>query len=211
MTLSIKEKIKENPFLKKLAIYLLMPKNQNRPRWWVRNLWNPFKHKRGKNAVIRWKARLDVIPYNKFDVGDNSIVEDFSVINNQVGDVIIGKRSLIGISSIIIGPVQMGNDIMLAQHVVISGLNHGYRDVTKSISEHKVTTGKIIIEDEVWIGANSVITAGITIGKHSIVAAGSVVTKSVPPYTIVGGNPAKKIKQYNAETQRWERFVSTNI
>lgn len=56
------------------------------------------------------------------------------------------------------------------------------------------TKGAIIIEDEVWLGANSIILSGVTIGKGAIVAAGSVVTKDVPPYTIVGGNPAKFIK-----------------
>lgn len=56
------------------------------------------------------------------------------------------------------------------------------------------TKGAVIIEDEVWLGANSIILSGVTIGKGAIVAAGSVVTKDVPPYTIVGGNPAKFIK-----------------
>lgn len=55
------------------------------------------------------------------------------------------------------------------------------------------TKGPIIIEDEVWIGCNAIILSGITIGKGAIVAAGSVVTKDVKPYTIVGGNPAKFI------------------
>jgi len=57
----------------------------------------------------------------------------------------------------------------------------------------------------VWIGANAVVVAGITIGTHSIVAAGSVVTKDVPDFTIVGGNPAKILKQYNGDTKEWER------
>jgi len=63
----------------------------------------------------------------------------------------------------------------------------------------------IIIEDECWIGANAVITAGVTIGKHSVIAAGSVVTKNIPPYSVAVGNPARVIKQYNFETKQWLR------
>jgi len=69
----------------------------------------------------------------------------------------------------------------------------------------KVETKPIVIEDQVWIGANAVVTAGVTVGKHSIVAAGCVVVKNVPPYAIVGGNPGRLLKQYNHETKVWER------
>ena len=79
---------------------------------------------------------------------------------------------------------------MLAQHVVMSGLNHQFEDINLPISQQPCTTAEIIIEDEAWIGANVVITSGTKIGKHAVVAAGSVVTKDVPPYSVVGGNPS---------------------
>jgi acetyltransferase-like isoleucine patch superfamily enzyme len=65
----------------------------------------------------------------------------------------------------------------------------------------------ITIQDEVWIGANAVILAGVCIGKHSVIAAGSIVTKDVPPYTVAGGNPARVLKSFNPETKQWERKV----
>ncbi|MDP2723610.1 MAG: acyltransferase [Bacteroidales bacterium] len=200
-------KIKSNPKLKKLALYLLMPKNQARPRLWVTLFINPFKHHKGKGSLIRHSVRMDVMPFNYFSLGDNSTIEDFSTINNGVGDVTIGNNVRIGLSNTLIGPITIGNDIMFAQNIVLSGLNHGYEDISLPISDQPVTTKPIIIQDEVWIGANAVITAGVTVGKHSIVAAGSVVVKSVPPYSIVGGNPAKLLKQYNQSTKSWERVL----
>lgn len=74
------------------------------------------------------------------------------------------------------------------------------------IRKQGVNVSPIVIEDECWIGANSILTAGVCIGKHSIVAGGSVVTKSVPPYSIVGGNPACIIKQYDFLQNKWVKI-----
>ena len=204
--MSIIEKIKANPKLKQLVLNAMMPKNQSRPRLWVKWFLNPFKHKKGKNSRICRHTRMDVMPFNNFVLGADSTIEDFCTVNNGVGDVLIGDRTRIGISNVLIGPITIGNDVMLAQNIVMSGLNHGYQDITIIPHKQPVTKNKIIIEDEVWIGANSVIIAGVTIGKHAVVAAGSVVTKNVPAYSVVGGNPAKVIKQYNPQTCVWERI-----
>ena len=147
------------------------------------------------------------MPWSKFSLGDASTIEDFSAVNNGVGDVIIGNRTRIGLSNTIIGPVTIGDDVRLAQNVVLSGLNHNYEGIESPIHEQGVSTKPIVIEAESWIGANVVIVPGVTIGKHSIVAAGSVVTKSMPPYSVIVGNPAKVLKQYNPETQLWEKTI----
>ena len=68
----------------------------------------------------------------------------------------------------------------------------------------QIITKSIVIEDDCWIAANAVITAGVTIGKHSVVAAGAVVTKNVLPYSVVVGNPAKMIKQYDFDEKIWK-------
>ncbi|MBN2614582.1 MAG: acyltransferase [Bacteroidales bacterium] len=203
--MGLKEKIKSNDRLKKFALWMLMPKNQARPRFWVQLFLNPFKHKRGKGSLIRRHTRMDVLPFNDFSLGSQSTIEDFSTINNGVGPVLIGDRTRIGMSNVLIGPVTVGNDVMFAQNIVLSGLNHGYEDISLPPSKQPVETKPIVVEDEVWIGANAVVTAGVTIGKHSIIAAGCVVVKDVPPYSIVGGNPGKIIKQYNPESGKWER------
>lgn len=208
--MSLKERIKSSERLKKTAQFMLIPRNRFRPRWWVRVFLNPFVHKKGKNAIFSRKARKDLFPFSPFELGANSLIEDFSVINNAVGRVIIGDRTLIGISSVIIGPVILGNDILIAQNVVISGQNHGYTDANVPISKQKDVVKEIRIEDEAWLGANVVVVAGVTIGKHAIIAAGSVVTKDVPAFSIVAGNPARMIRKYNPTTKDWERIMNND-
>ena len=151
---------------------------------------------------------MDVLPSKRFEIGNYSMIEDFSTVNNGVGDVIIGDRSIIGIGNVIIGPVKIGNAVILAQNVAVSGLNHGYEDIQVPIRDQTVTTFPIIIEDDCWIGANAVVTAGVTIGKHCVIAAGSVVTKDIPPYSIAVGNPARVIKRYDFEKKEWVRIIN---
>ncbi len=203
--MGIAETIKSNKSLKKFVHYLLIPSGQARPRLWVKCFVNPFYHKRGKNSVIRRRTRIDVLPFNPFSLGEGSTIEDFSTINNGVGAVIIGNNSRIGIGNVVIGPVTVGNNVILAQNIVMSGLNHGYEDIHLPIHKQPVSTAPIFIEDDSWIGANAVVTAGVTIGKHCVVAAGAVVTKDIPPFSIAVGNPARVIKQYNKETGKWEK------
>ncbi|WP_257957473.1 acyltransferase [Parapedobacter tibetensis] len=199
------EYIKRNPGLKRLFLWMMIPANQQRPRIWVKWFINPFVHKKGKGALIRRRTRTDVFPYNAFSLGTHSVIEDFATINNGVGDVSIGARTIVGIGNVIIGPVSIGNDVMLAQHVVLSGLNHEYERVDVPPSKQAVERQMISIEDEVWVGANSVVTAGVTIGKHAIIGAGSIVTRDVPAFSVAVGNPAKVIKKYNEGTKLWER------
>ena len=204
--MGLKEKIKSNSKLKKIVHQSILISNQTRPRLWVKWFVNPFFHKKGKGACIRRRTRLDVVPWNQFELGAFSTIEDFSAINNGVGSVIIGERTKIGLSNTIIGPVTIGNDIRLAQNITLSGLNHNYEDINIPIHKQGVSTAPIHIDDNTWIGANVVVLAGVTVGKHSIVAAGSVVTKNIPPYSVAVGNPARIIKQYNFETNTWEKY-----
>src|ERR1700685_350798 len=176
--------IKSNPKIKKFVHWLLIPRGQARPRLWVRLFVNPFIHKKGRNTIIRYNTRMDLFPFKNFKIGSNSIVEDFATINNGVGDVYIGSNTGIGLSNVIIGPVKIGDYVMLAQNIVISGLNHGYQDVKVPPRLQKVITKQITIEDNVWIAANAVSPPGVTIGKHAVIGAGSVVTKDIPQYSL---------------------------
>ena len=190
----VRAKFKDNPKLKELIDWVIMNQVETRPRWFIRLLAPLYQH-RGKNSVIHRSARMDTPPYRKFSLGDYSVVESFACINNAVGDVIIGNHTRVGLHNTIIGPVKIGNNVNLAQGITVTALNHNFSDSNKRIDEQGVSTSPVIIEDDVWIGANAVVLPGVTIGNHCVVAAGAVVTKDVPPHSLVAGVPAKVIKQ----------------
>lgn len=167
-----------------------------RPRRWM-VLFRFLYMKRGKDSIIYQSVRKDITPFHPFTLGNYSVIEDYCCINNAVGEIQIGDRTRIGLHNTIIGPVRIGDDVNLAQGVVVSGLNHNYEDTLRTINEQGVTTSPIIIEDDVWIGANVVITAGVHIGKHSVIGAGSIVTKDIPSYSTAVGNPSRVIKRYD--------------
>ena len=190
----IRAKFKSNPSLKRMVDWLIMNQVETRPRWFIRLLAPLYQH-RGKHAVIHRSVRMDTPPYRKFYLGDYSVVESFACINNAVGDVIIGDHTRIGLHNTIIGPVTIGSHVNLAQGITITALNHNFSDAEKRIDEQGVNTTPVVIEDDIWIGANAVILPGVTIGQHSVVAAGAIVTKDVPPHSLVAGVPAKVIRQ----------------
>jgi acetyltransferase-like isoleucine patch superfamily enzyme len=138
---------------------------------------------------------MDTPPYRKFHLGAYSVIESFCCINNAVGDVIIGDHTRVGLHNTIIGPVTIGNHVNLAQGITVTALNHTFTDSDKRIDEQGVTTMPVHLEDDIWVGANATILPGVSIGQHSVVAAGAVVTKDVPPHSLVAGVPAKVIKQ----------------
>lgn len=189
----IRGKFKDSPRLKKLVDGLIMNPVQTRPRWYVRILAPLYQH-RGKHSKIHRSVRMDTPPYRQFSLGDYSVVESYSCINNAVGDVIIGDHTRVGLHNTVIGPVTIGNHVNLAQGITVTALNHNFADNNLRIDEQGVSTNLVTIGDDIWIGANAVILPGVTIGNHSVVAAGAVVTKDVPPHTLVGGVPAKIIK-----------------
>lgn len=205
--MNLKEKIKQYPRLKRIALSLIVHPVKTRPQWWI-GLFRFTYLKRGKGSVIYRSVRKDLVPFNRFSLGEKSVVESFSTLNNMVGDIIIGNHSRVGLGNTIIGPVTIGNNTNLAQNIIVSGLNHVFEDVGKTIAEQGVTTSPICIGDDVWIGANAVILAGVEIGTHSVVAAGTIVTRSVPSYSICAGNPGRIVKQYDFGKKEWVRISS---
>jgi acetyltransferase-like isoleucine patch superfamily enzyme len=191
---NLRRKLKDSPQLKRTLDWLIMNQRDARPRWYVRLL-APLYQQRGRGSKIYRSVRMDTPPYRRFALGRNSVVESFSCINNAVGDVVIGDYTRVGLHNTIIGPVTIGHHVNLAQGITVTALNHNFADITRRIDQQGVATSPVVIGNDVWIGANAVILPGVTIGSHVVVAAGAVVTKDVPANTLVGGVPAKVIKQ----------------
>ncbi len=121
--------------------------------------------------------------------------------------IVIGEGTWIGkrCSIASIEKVEIGKHVLFAGYVHITDHSHGYEDITQPIGPQTlITKGPVIIEDDCWLGFSCEILSGVHIGKHCVVAARAVVTKDVPPYSIVAGNPARIVKQYNFETEQWE-------
>lgn len=118
----------------------------------------------------------------------------------------IGEGTYIGHRSHImaIGEISIGKDVMIADGVYISDNLHGFEDVATRVQSQPLKHGQVTIEDEAWIGENVCVLPGVTIGKHSVIGSNSVVTKSIPSFSVAVGSPAKVIRQYNQASKQWE-------
>ncbi|MBE7535304.1 MAG: acyltransferase [Anaerolineales bacterium] len=93
------------------------------------------------------------------------------------------------------GGVQIGNHVMMSPRVGLHSENHNFDQLGTPMKDQGVVRNGIVIEDDCWLASGCVILSGVHLGRGSIVAAGAVVTKDVPPYSVVAGVPAKVIKQ----------------
>jgi acetyltransferase-like isoleucine patch superfamily enzyme len=163
-----------------------------------------FKHKIkiGRSMTIGDNVTINALSVHGVSVGnnvsilDNTIIECTGVLNHLGEGISIGDN--VGISQNcfiqVRGKVSIGNNVIFGPGVSIFSENHIFDDPNIPIAKQGVVREDVFIEDGSWIGAKATILSGVTVGKNSVVAAGSVVNKNVPPYTVVGGIPAKIIK-----------------
>lgn len=140
----------------------------------------------GSNSFVMHGAVLHVynfrdLPRAFIRIGRDSLVGEYSVLRGQ-------------------GGITIGDRVYLAPQVQILAVNHVYDDPARPMVEQGITCEGITIEDDVWIGAGAVITDGVTVGRGAVIAAGAVVTKDVPAHTVVGGVPARVLKQIDGQT-----------
>lgn len=162
------------------------------------------------------KNRVNGMQKERVQIGNQCLLGTTIILEGDTSKVKIGDRVYMGNSSIICkSSVSFGNDILVAWGVVFydhdsHSLDYRFRDqdvkqtyidyvnekgnYLKNKNWNVVNSLPIVIEDHAWIGAESMILKGVTIGKGAIVGARSVVTKDVPPFTVVAGNPAKVVK-----------------
>lgn len=123
-------------------------------------------------------------------------------------NIFLGDNVTIGVNSTFLASdakIIIKNNVLFGPHVFLITGNHRIDVLGKYICDVKEklpeNDADIVIEDDVWIGAGSIILKGVTVGEGSVIGAGSVVTKDVPPYAVVAGNPAKVIKYRFSEEE----------
>jgi acetyltransferase-like isoleucine patch superfamily enzyme len=124
-------------------------------------------------------------------VGEQSTIAAGCVIR---GDVEIGAHASLNAGAATIGRVRIGNLVRIAAYAVLVGENHGIDDLEVPIAAQPLRSDGVVVEDDVWIGANVTIVDGVTVGAHSVVAAGAVVTRDVAPWSVVAGVPARTVR-----------------
>lgn len=155
----------------------------------------------GRNVYLDQGVYLHACPQG-IEIGENSFIMHGAVLHVYNFRALphafirIGANSLIGELNVLRGQggITIGNRVYTAPLVQMLAVNHVYSDPARPMVEQGITAEGIVVEDDVWIGAGAIITDSVTIGKGAVVAAGAVVTKDVPPYTVVGGVPARVIK-----------------
>jgi acetyltransferase-like isoleucine patch superfamily enzyme len=152
----------------------------------------------GKNVKIFEGVKMALKKGCPITVGDNVSIEKGVVIStSERGKINIGNNVYIGEYSVLTSnkEIEIGDNVFISPHSDIVDFNHIYQDRSIPVNRQGVTTKKITIQEDVWIGSGCKILMGVTVGKGAVVGAGSIVTKDVPSYHVVAGNPAKTIKE----------------
>jgi maltose O-acetyltransferase len=135
------------------------------------------------------------------EVGEGANIEHGADFGGGQG-IRLGKRSGLGVNCRVGSPLTIGDNVMMAPGVIILTMNHEFENPNvPMIDQGYVAAQGVVIEDDVWLCTNCIILPGCRLGKGSIIAAGAVVTKDVPPYAIVGGNPAKFLRTRGEKRQ----------
>lgn len=170
----------------------------------------------GKNSII--KPFLNTSNPKHISIGENvnigsfcritvstefggKVCESKNKIRIKIGNnVDVGNNSFISANNFI----EIGSHSILSSYVFITDHDHGFENVYKNLHEQPLSDkGKVIIEDNVFLGTKCSILKNIRIGRHSVVGANTVVTKNIPPYSVVVGNPGKIIKRYSFKEKKW--------
>lgn len=174
-------------------------------------LFNPISlltiKKIGKRIDIR--RGLDVLSPRHINLGNDVRIGRMSRLSSYGGGIFIKDNVYIGqfFSVLAGGDVTINKHTLIASYVAVISENHGMNpEAGIGYGKQELIKDKVEIGEYCWIGEKVMILPGVTVGDWSIIGAGSVVNKSIPPYSIAVGNPARVIKRYSFETHNWEKI-----
>ena len=175
-------------------------------RWYERNSlpWNRLAIHRElakRRAFARWPLHgnvLEAFREGRLEVGEHSVFEpNVWLTAPDEARIRIGSQTYLNIAVMVasVALVEIGDHCMFANGCFITDGNHRFDDPVRPVPWQGFTTkGPVRIGDNVWCGANVVITSGVTLGHRSVIGANSVVTRDIPPYSIAAGSPAKVLR-----------------
>jgi len=150
----------------------------------------------GNNVTINALSTKGVVIGNNVTILDNTIIECTGVIRALGEGLIIGNN--VGISQNcfiqVRGSVRIEDKVIFGPGVYVFSENHNIENPNAYITEQGESRKGVLIKKGVWVGSRATILDGVTIGEHCVIAAGSIVTKDIPPFSVVAGIPAKIIK-----------------
>ncbi|MHC4206522.1 MAG: acyltransferase [Planctomycetota bacterium] len=156
--------------------------------WKIVRFYNRCRYiEKGRFVEFGYRFRFDRSAPYRARVGERTITEDFNVWNTDLGDITVGKKSWFGLNNVVMGPVEIGDELSTGPYVKILGPRH---PVPPQAEKQRQKTR---IGNNVWISTGSIILFGVEIGDNAIISAGSVVQKDVPAGAFVGGNPARNL------------------
>ena len=160
-----------------------------------------FKKVNGKFSI---DTGVTILGFENITLGNNiSFQKNSYIYANDGGNLIIGNDFFLGTNSqlsAVRGDIRVGNNVLIAPNCILRPDDHKFIDKNQLIINQGYNIGQIIIKDDVWIASNSVILRDVTLAIGCVVAAGSIVNKNVNEYTVVGGVPAKLIKERGDES-----------
>jgi acetyltransferase-like isoleucine patch superfamily enzyme len=168
----------------------------------------------GKGAYLDESVYIHACP-GGVTIGDNTLIMHGAILHvyNFRGlphsGIRIGRDSLIGEYSVIRGQggVTIGDRVYTSPMTQLIAVNHVFDDPNRPFIEQGITAQGIVVEDDVWLGSNAVVTDGVRIGRGAVIAAGAVVTKDVPAHTVVGGVPARVIREIDGSKIGTEKKI----
>jgi len=187
-------------------------------RWYQRNdlPWNRARihwHLLRREAFARWPLHGDVLEAlddGRLEIGANTLLEPNVWITVPApGRVRIGEGTFLNIGVMVaaVELVEIGSHCMLANGCFVTDANHRFDDPDKPVPWQGFSSkGPTRIGDNVWLGANVVVTSGVTIGERCVIGANSVVTQDIPPFSIAAGAPARVLRAvtYDDDVQKPE-------
>jgi len=165
-------------------------------------LYAPQRIYLGNRVFIGEGSFIDAAPPgSKIQLKDDDHISQGVVLRAVGGEIVIDEMVNVGTRSIIYGAddVKIGRYSLLASCVELVSGNHVFKDPSIPIRFQGRETGKIVIGEDVWLGARVIVLPGVTIGKGSVIGAGAVVTEDIPSYSVAVGNPARVVKKRELE------------